>query len=148
MFRFGTFHQSSCIRKFLTSSNLHQHSCVVVTALPALLVSAPGFPWGWWQGQAILPLSCSPLPPAWLSCSVPGMVGWFWCLNGVGNAGCLLPQLSPRSLSTHTVASPKTDSHLTWEKTALNFVSTLESEILMELERMLPIGRKGKSRRF
>lgn len=72
VFHFGTSHQSSCIRKFLTSSNLQQHSCAAVTAPPALLVVASGCPWGWlvagtgWHSAAL------PLPPAWAPCSAPG----------------------------------------------------------------------------
>lgn len=129
MFHFGTFHQSSCIRKFLTSSNLHQRSCAAVTAPPALPVTAPGLPQGW-RGQAATLLPPPP-PPAGPPALSHATAGCFCCLNGVDNAGCLFPHLSPRSLSTHAVASLTADSNLTWEKTALNFVFTLESEFLM-----------------
>lgn len=134
MFRFSTFHQSSCIRKFLTSSNLHQRSCAAVTAPPTLLVAAPGLPRGGRRGQAgtLLP-GGSPPPPARAPCSAP-RYGWLVLLcyvNGVDNAGCLFPHLAPRSLSPHAVASPTTDSNLTREKAALNFVLTQESEFLV-----------------
>lgn len=84
---------------------------------------------GWWQGQAgtLLLSPChQPGPPA-----LPqGTPGWFCYVNGGDTAGCLFPHLPPRFLSTHRVSSPRTDSNLTWKKTPLNFVLTLESEFL------------------
>lgn len=50
-----------------------------------------------------------------------GTAGWFCYMNGVDNAGCLFPHLSPRSLSTHALASPTADSNLTWEQNSSEF---------------------------
>lgn len=150
MFRFGTFHQSSCIRKFLACSNLHQCSCAVVAPLHGAAGDRPRTSPGQAAGARLAPSCQGGLDHA--ASQGPLLSPGVW---PAGFATCMVwPTLGAYSPTRRQAPCPPArprephDSILTREKPALNFVFTLESEFLWVAREAAAKGRKGKRRGF
>ncbi|XP_054068948.1 uncharacterized protein LOC128914225 [Rissa tridactyla] len=127
-FRFGTFHQSSCIRKFLTSSNLHRCSCAAVAGLHGAAGDRPRTSPGGWRGARLAP-SCRgggiAHAASQVPCSIPGhgqlVLLCAWC----GQYSVLIPAELP--VHPHGHKSRRTLPSL-GKKQLLVLLFTLESE--------------------